>query len=124
MTRMVKIDGRCLVCTGYLLIIVPLLVFFFGWMKWYLALLAALILLFGFFTLYWSDLAFEKRTLSIPLKHLIAIVALLSFWVLMSGNCGFGYGLEDIPWRNALFRDLINYDWPVEYANGIGRAHV
>jgi hypothetical protein len=101
---------------AYLLLLVPIVIFFFGWLHWYYALAFTLILGGAFAWLYRCDYVADHERIHIPIKHFIPIVALIGFWVLMSGNCGFSAGLFDIPWRNVILSDLIDYSWPVYYA--------
>ena len=93
----------------------PIVIFFFGWLHWYYAVITTVLLSVAFIWLYRSDYVADHEEIALPLKHFMGIMALIGFWVLMSGNCGFSASLFDIPWRNVILSDLINYSWPVYY---------
>ena len=119
----VTFKGKHLALAGYLLLVIPLIFFLFGWTKWYVALLGALFLSAGLLWLYRHDFMVDSRQITLSIGHVVAIIAILALWVAFSGNCGFSYGLDDIPWRNTILADLINYDWPVTYHDGFSLAY-
>jgi hypothetical protein len=80
-------------------------------------------LLAGFIWLFHSDYLKNRDVIRIPIRHFVLIALLMGFWVAMSGSCGVSVGLNDIPWRNAVLRDLINYNWPVVYDTGYALAY-
>lgn len=108
---------------AYLLMAVPIAVFFFGWIRWYYALVCTLAMAGGLTWLYRADYLKNREELGLPWKHLIGIGCFIGLWVLFSGNCGFGAGLYDIPWRNVILSDLINYSWPVYYDSGYALSY-
>ncbi len=119
----ITFKGKYLVIAGYLLLGIPVAFFMFGWMKWYFALIGVLLLSGGFLWLYRRDFMLDDRKITLSIVHAIAIIVVLGVWVAFSGNCGFSYGLDDIPWRNTILADLINYDWPVVYHDGFSLAY-
>ena len=60
---------------------------------------------------------------SISLKNLVLIVVLLLAWCLLCGQGGYFAQKTDNHWRNAILRDMVNYDWPVTYENGSGLVY-
>ena len=94
---------------------VPLLVFFNTFLN-LLGILFSIVFIYFFYKLYLSlikkeaDL-FKKNTIA---YWAIAIV-LIMLWAYLSGIGGFAYQNDDFWARNAIYRDLINYDWPVIY---------
>lgn len=98
---------------GYLML--PTLIFMIGWMKWYFALalgmLTALACVRGF-----SDSIQDKcLIISIPAdrKTFLKVILLIVLWVYLSGIGGWCYQNSDHEARNAIFRALVQYDWPV-----------
>ncbi len=112
---MVTLKFKHVTLFAYLLLLVPIVIFFFGWLHWYYAIIFAALLSAAFVWLYRSDYMADREEIALPLKHFIGIAALIGLWVLMSGNCGFSASQFDIPWRNVILSDLINYSWPVYY---------
>ena len=86
-----------------------------GWLRWYYALPAVLLLAIGFVWLYGTDYLANMDTIGVPVRHFIPILLIIMLYVGFSGNCGLGVGGYDIPWRNAILRDMIAFDWPVYY---------
>ena len=109
-------------------VLLPLLCFFLGWLKWYWAAITGIALVF---CLLMADgngklsRLFKKKTNSIDpdepdalviSKKLIVLIVLISCAYLIF--CGVGRlwaQSDDHLWRNAIFRDLITHDWPVYY---------
>lgn len=108
---------------AYCLLIVPVLIFFFGWLRWFYALPAAIALLLGFAWLYLTDYRDKDDAIEIPVRHFVLLLLAIGAFVALSGNCGFYRGGYDIPWRNAILRDLIDFQWPVVYSTGFALAY-
>lgn len=101
--------------TAYVILIVPIIIFFFGWLRWYYALLFSTILLIGMWMVLRSDYFTRTESLDIPVKTLLCIAIIIGLWILITGNCGVSVSNYDTPWRRAILRDLINFKWPVHY---------
>lgn len=106
---------KTIVAIAYAILLIPILIFFIGWLKWYYALLFSFILLAGMWLMYRSDYLNKTESLDIPLKTFICIAVIIGFWILIAGNCGVSVSNYDTSWRRANLRDLINFDWPVYY---------
>ena len=105
---------QILIGSSYLYLVIPILIFFFGWLKLPLALVSAAILLAGtYFTL--RDFGYIKDYSFISLNFLVFSILIVFAWVFFSGIGGFGHQNWDFQYRNAVLRDLINYPWPVIY---------
>ena len=105
---------KILIGSAYFYLVIPILIFFFGWLKLPLAILSAAILLAGtYFTL--RDFGYIKDYGFISLEFLVFSFLILFTWVVFSGIGGFGHQNWDFLTRNAILRDLINYHWPVIY---------
>lgn len=96
----------------YLYLAAPLFVFILTWLNAGCAVLWGLLLCCAFYK------AFPKKENSeiICNKQSLTIIAAFAFlWCFFAGIGYFYYQSFDYHFRNAVFRDLINYDWPVFY---------
>lgn len=100
---------------AYAILLLPILIFFVGWLKWYYALLFSTILLIGMWIIFRSDYLTRTESLKIPIKTWLCIAIIIGLWILITGNCGVSISNYDTPWRRAILRDLINFEWPVHY---------
>ena len=91
----------------------PILIFIMGWIRWYIAIPVCCVILFSFF------LCLRKPGASLPEVQkkdktiIILSVGIIIGWVLFSGIGGFSFQTDDHPWRNEIFRQLVEKDWPV-----------
>lgn len=112
--KAIKISCRHLVTAAYLYMTVPIVIFFVGWLKPYLAFIFSAILLFGLFYFikhrYWQNECFV-----IEQRAVIIILLTVAVWVFLSGIGGYLYQRSDWHARNAILRDLIDYSWPTVY---------
>ena len=110
-----KINSNLLDKISIIYAMIPLFIFLLGFLKLPIAIFSSFILfcVIGLFfkTLKNSFLNFDK-------KFLFLIVTLAFLWCLLSGIGGVFYQSTDWHMRNAIFRDLINYSYPVYYDNG------
>lgn len=102
---------------SYIYLTLPFILFLFGWVRLTIAIPLALILLFtlwqllkqpstthySLFTIHWSP-------------STVYWLLLTTFWLLLSGIGGYAFQNWDHHWRNVILRDLMNFDWPVYYA--------
>ncbi len=110
-----KID-KVMNFSAYAWLMIPIIIFFAGFLKWYVALIC--LLLFGVSAYFvWKD----KESFR-PLEGMkyswgpvLLIAAGIIVWVVLSGIGGFGYQNWDLNFRNAILHDLIDFDWPVYY---------
>lgn len=113
---MKKIDvDKVLVFLGLTYLFLPLFVFF----NTYLNLIGVIVSLIFFYFFYKLFLILSNKKTSLLNKNnlvywMLAIV-LIMIWVYLSGVGGFAYQNDDFWARNAIYRDLINYNWPVTY---------
>lgn len=113
--KKILIPFKWVVLAAYAILILPILIFFLGWLKWYWGVLFSGILLFGTFCMIKKDYWNNTDKLELPILHLILIVVVFGLWILYSGSCGVGVSNFDTPWRTAYLRDLIDFKWPVYY---------
>ncbi len=101
--------------TTFMYLGLPVLIFFFGWLRIDIALPLSALLIWGSLR-YLAGLASETRSIAtINRKSLLLVVGLSFVWVFLSGIGGFSNQDWDHHFRNALFRDLITEPWPVYY---------
>ncbi len=98
----------------YLYLVLPTLIFLIGWLKWYWALIfgaaAAYACVKAFTEDVWDkSLQLKKSDIKTFLKALL----LITLWVYLSGIGGWCYQNSDHEVRSAIFRALVEYDWPV-----------
>lgn len=122
-TRTVTVPFPWLYASIVLFLTVPLFIFFLGYLR--LSVGIPLTLLFAGIVLYCvsdclndpngTKLSKSGNDLKIPLSYLIgyAITALAISYI--SGVGEYVFTIQDHPYRRAILRDLINYDWPVIY---------
>jgi hypothetical protein len=98
----------------------PFLLFLFGWVRLSIAIPLALVIFLALYKLLLTNhpLPTVHRSLStvywsLPTVHWLLLTA---FWILLSGVGGYAFQNWDHNWRNVVLRDLINFDWPVYYA--------
>ena len=96
----------------------PFLLFLFGWVRLTIAIPLALIILFTLYKLLFPNLPISQSTNSrFPISQSTVYWLLLTaLWLLLSGIGGYAFQNWDHNWRNVVFRDLMNFDWPVYYA--------
>ncbi len=109
------------VCAVYLSL--PVAVFFMGWLKIWIAVPATLILCL-MTALFVRDsvrspskelLLKEETSFEVPLIYIIILAAAAVLIALISDVGEYVWGSADHAYRRAIFRDLVNYDWPVFY---------
>ena len=96
----------------------PFLLFLFGWVRLAIAIPLALIILFTLYKLLFTNLPISRSSNSqFPISQsTIFSLLLTTFWLLLSGLGGYAFQNWDHNWRNVVLRDLMNFDWPVTYA--------
>lgn len=113
-----KISLKHVALAAYVLMMLPTVFFFLGWLAPWWGIPATAILVAGFVWLYRADFLEDRRSVDVPVVHLVGVVVLCSLVVAISGIADIGVSGFDIPWRNAIFHDLMDYDWPVVYSDG------
>ena len=103
--------------TSVLYLVIPILFFFLGWLRLGIGILLSALLLLATFLFFKSMKNAETSNDFIVLtkEYFIAFIILFLF-LLSTGNTGFlGCWSYDIPWRNAIYQDMIHQSWPVIY---------
>jgi hypothetical protein len=103
--------------SSVLYLVIPIIFFFLGWTRLGTGLLFSVLLLFVTYIFFDKAKTMKSNNNFIVLSkdYFIAFVLLFLF-LLSTGNTGFlGCWGVDIPWRNAIYQDLIRQSWPVVY---------
>ncbi|MDD4311182.1 MAG: hypothetical protein PHW41_01725 [Eubacteriales bacterium] len=92
---------------------IPVLLFLSFWIKPLVSVPLIALILYSLFRTYQNTNPFQLEKPSAKGK-VVWILAILFVWVLLSGIGGFVWQNRwDHMFRNALFQDLVKYDWPV-----------
>lgn len=104
---------------GLSFLALPLLIWSFGWLKVPYSIVVAGLLVVGLVFIWrrTNTKAFRSSNINISIPLVIGIAAAILLWCILGGHGGFLYQSSDWNARNAIFRDLITYDWPVVYGN-------
>ncbi|WP_288339881.1 hypothetical protein [uncultured Allobaculum sp.] len=93
---------------------VPVLIFFLSYLKLYIGVILSVILGFLYVWIICKPVKKEK-TIEISWMVLVILFLLILLWCYLGGLGNMFYQTSDWNERNAIFRDLIEYDWPVYY---------
>jgi len=94
---------------------VPILIFFIGWLRLTIALPLALLLCAGLVS-YLRSITTQSVDRHLVTKPQLAVALLITFgWVYLSGIGGYSHQDWDHHYRNAVFNDLIKFDWPIYF---------
>lgn len=106
-----------LIRLSYATVAIPALIFFIGWLQWYVT-IPLLIIICSIVCWIWRNA--EHGNTSIPLGALISIFAIAFIWVFLSGSGGFTIQSNDYLATNALLKALVQSPWPLfaEFGNG------
>ena len=100
----------------YTYLIIPIIIFLFGWCKYVIAFPIAMLLVIS---IVYRFKKYNENNYSIFYyikKHKIEILVMMliaGIYVFLSGIGGYVYQNYDHLFRNAIFEDLVEYDWPV-----------
>lgn len=111
--KTVSIPVKYIITAAYLYMVVPIIIFFMTWLRWYVGIPTTAIFLFGGWHLLKDVFKSFNARLLIPIRELIISGVIIFAWVYTTTI--FFYQTWDQHWRNALFRDMCNYEWPVVY---------
>lgn len=112
--KIVSIPFRNIVIAAYLYMVIPILIFFLMWLKWYIGIPMAGMIVFALYHLVKREYT-DSHALVLPLRTLVLGVFSLAIFLWLTGQGGFFFQYSDNHWRNALFFDLVEYDWPLIY---------
>lgn len=108
---MVKLHYNKIRCAALIMLIIPAYIFLISWVKPLIGLPCAFLISVAL--VHASNV--EDRVINVRLSTLITISVLILLWAFLSGQGGFFTQKSDYEYRNVIFRDLLNYKWPVVY---------
>lgn len=95
----------------------PFLIFLFGWVRLAIAIPLGLFFLFTLWRLFKQPFNPRSPLFTIHWSPSTVYWLLITIsWLLLSGIGGYAFQNWDHNWRNVVLRDLMNFDWPVYYA--------
>lgn len=105
--------GKRLLFFSEIYLLIPVIIFFIGYLRPVFSIPLALLLVTGaFFSI--KDAESDAGKVNLFSKKTVIVLAIILLWTLLSGIGGFVWQNRwDHMFRNALFEDLVNYDWPV-----------
>src|SRR5258706_1935937 len=95
----------------YIYLLLPFVLFCLGWLRLIIAIPIVVIILWMLSRLW------KAEDDSAPIHIPLSVIIISGIWVFLSGVGGYAFQNWDHHWRNAVFRDLITYDWPVVYSS-------
>lgn len=101
--------------SSYIYLILPVIFFLIGWIKPIIAIPFSIAVLSIIFIVNKNNEEDEANIKVISEKGLLLVGVILLIVCILAGQGGLFYQSEDHHWRNAIFRDLINQEWPVYY---------
>ncbi len=111
---MITLHYKKLRASALVLLAVPSMIFFLTWLKLFIGIPCAVLLVLALFL----ASKCEDREIKISRRTLLAVALFVLVWLFLSGQGGFFTQKKDYEYRNVIFRDLINFAWPVRYKNG------
>lgn len=97
-------------------LLLPVIIFFLGWLKFYLAVPLSLCVLYFGRQLYHQFIQKEEKIICRKnMKYWLIVICISAIWLYFSGIGGFSFQNDDFWARNPIFYDLIHKSWPVKY---------
>ena len=108
-----QIKGKYIQLFAYAYLCIPVLQFLLGWVRPILSIPVAIAIVYCLIRTVFKTSALQSGIFA-DKRKLIIIFAILFVWVVSSGIGGLVWQNRwDHMYRNAIFRDLVAYDWPV-----------
>lgn len=110
--NILKFD-RAVFIYAYMFLLFPVLIFFCFWTKLYIGVPVSALAALGLYAVIKSKRQY-RDIFGKDYKKNFLIMALTAFvWTLLSGQGGVLFQNADFNMRNAIFSDLVRYEWPV-----------
>lgn len=94
-------------------ILLPIIIFFLGWLKLWLAIPLCIALLIIFLRIINNEQSEQLLTRRLSFQDLFPVIAIILLWVYFSGIGGLVFQNKDHWWRNEIFNLLVMEHWPV-----------
>ena len=98
----------------YIYLAIPLLLFLLNWLDYGWALIFCSMFGLAFYKSY-KSIRGDDNSIILNDNSLVLLVCVAVIWCFLAGIGYFYHQPFDYHFRNAVFRDLINYEWPVFY---------
>lgn len=98
---------------AFFCLLLPSVIFVLGFLKWYIGVPVAIALAVAYVFAVKGDE--DGRTLTLSLPWLLLILGAVVLWCFFAGLGNLWAQSQDWSARNAIFRDLIRFEWPVVY---------
>ena len=112
---MVKLKVWHIQSIAYLLLLLPTSFFIIGWIRPLIAVPATALLLTAWVFILLHARKTQTAVFEMKIKTIVLVCIILLLWCYMAGQGGFFYQSRDHHYRNAIFRDLVAFRWPVVY---------
>ncbi len=120
-TIRIEVFDKVLIRGSIFYLMLPLLLFIFFWIDEKIAFLLLILLVFCGYRMDRS-ITYRKSEIQITKRKLLSLFAiflLLAIWLYFSGIGRFVYQNYDHRYKNAIFQDLIAYQWPVHFHDAV-----
>lgn len=111
----VKIKVWRIQAIAYFLLLLPVSFFIIGWIRPWIAIPATALLLAAWVLILLHARKTQTAVYEIKIRSIVLICVILLLWCYLAGLGGFFYQSSDHNYRNAIFRDLVSFRWPVVY---------
>lgn len=111
---MFRFNSQMLFKVSYGYLALPLFIFICSWLNCFFAISLAFLFLGAFYKIYQGCTASSSKW-ELSAKTFYAFGILAVIWCFCAGIGYFYYQSFDYHFRNAVFRDLLTYEWPVFY---------
>ncbi|MDO6993934.1 hypothetical protein Q5M87_07905, partial [Brachyspira innocens] len=118
----IKLNISSFITLGYLYLIIPYMIFLFGWTKYYISIPLIILLIITLYLMIKNTLLTYNNVYSINLLVFISVILIIFSLIIVLGIGElFNQSGDMRAGRNATIRDLINFSWPIVYPeNGFG----
>ena len=113
--KTIKIKHKTIDTISLLFLETPLLIFLFYWTNQYIGCITGGVI-FSFHYYNWKKS--KEKVIEIKIFYLMLIFLICMVWVFWSGIGGYFFQSSDHGARNAIYNDLLNFNWPVIYEKG------
>lgn len=100
----------------------PVFIFFFNWLRFPYSLVFSFCLFCAIF-FYYKSFKNSREFVEIKYRTLFIALLLIIIFSILTGVGGYFAQNIDFSWRTAIFRDLVQYDWPVYYPKTDSTMH-
>ena len=111
-----RVTAKALRVSAMIYLGLPVFIFILGFLRWYIALPAAVCLLIGFLYACRNNAGKHiVKEIAVSRTQFWGLIGVILLWTWLGGLNGLFYQTDDWPWRNAIYHDLVENSWPVVY---------